>query len=912
MVNKNKLFSILFFLSLFGWLNLFIDQPIVPIAHAATINVANCTQTAVQNAITSAASGDVVVVPAGNCVWSGQISVTKAINLQGAGKASTIITGGIDYSPTIAEATKTFELSGFTFQGTGAKFSPNAPTGTNPITGLKVHDNRFTGSTVRALVFNGLEFGVIYNNTFDNNYISVSVISSGDVGWNYNHTFGSANYPYFEDNTFNATTNSTNGFVFETGQGGRIAFRHNTIIDPPSTCTNQFCELFDIHGDQGDRGSVSSEVYHNTISAGPANTIDRWIDHRGGQAIIANNIISRNIDFNFTEYTSWAGNSGNPNNCGPYPAPDQINNSYYFNNIAGGVSQTPTFSNGGNPGPCTNGGEAAFLVQNRDYWLPASGLASARPATCTANGNTYYGATDTDVIYKCTSTNTWTTFFTPYTYPHPLRGAATPPPPPPPSPTPTPTPTPTPSPPPGTINAVSCSLADVSTAIGSATYGNTVLVPAGNCIWNSALVITKAVKLQGAGLSSTVITSAVGSANFLIIYSPDTTSINNDYAFELSGFTFDMNNASGGMKILQGSNTIPMHNLKIHDMKFTNTVGDTSSDLPCLRTGDTNAAVRGQIYGVIYSNQFVNCASAVQSYGNDVNSWNNHTFSFGSADNLYLEDNTFSGNSAFNYGGLGGRYVARFNTYNFTAGVYQVVWDVHGNQPGSVYSTMGCEIYNNTVTLGRSTAVVDDRGGKCMVFRNALTGTAGDWQIREEYADSIDPTTNSQPQHVSDTYYFLNTQNGSNVNASETQDCCSAIAANVDYFNYSASFNGTSGVGSGTLATRPATCTTGVGYWATDQGSWNTLGADGLFYKCTSTNTWSQYYTPYIYPHPLRGGSTTPIAGDINSDHIVNSIDYSILNSHWFTNDSSSDLNHDGLVNAIDYSILNANWFQTW
>jgi hypothetical protein len=56
----------------------------------------------------------------------------------------------------------------------------------------------------------------------------------------------------------------------------------------------------------------------------------------------------------------------------------------------------------------------------------------------------------------------------------------------------------------------------------------------------------------------------------------------------------------------------------------------------------------------------------------------------------------------------------------------------------------------------------------------------------------------------------------------------------------------------------------------------------------------------------------TPLVGDINLDHIVNSVDYSILNSHWFTNDSSSDLNHDGLVNAIDYSILNSNWFKTW
>ncbi len=74
-------------------------------------------------------------------------------------------------------------------------------------------------------------------------------------------------------------------------------------------------------------------------------------------------------------------------------------------------------------------------------------------------------------------------------------------------------------------------------------------------------------------------------------------------------------------------------------------------------------------------------------------------------------------------------------------------------------------------------------------------------------------------------------------------------------------FNGTQGVGSGSLAARPSTCTTGVGYWATDQGSWNTSGgASGLFYKCTSTNTWTQTYTPYTYPHPLAGGGGTPQA----------------------------------------------------
>jgi len=89
----------------------------------------------------------------------------------------------------------------------------------------------------------------------------------------------------------------------------------------------------------------------------------------------------------------------------------------------------------------------------------------------------------------------------------------------------------------------------------------------------------------------------------------------------------------------------------------------------------------------------------------------------------------------------------------------------------------------------------------------------------------------------------------------------------------SAPFNGTSGTGWGTLANRPATCKQGVGYWATDQGTWNQSGSGGQgeLFVCTATNTWSLYYQPYTYPHPLESGTvaaTPPPPSNLTGSYV--------------------------------------------
>ncbi len=69
--------------------------------------------------------------------------------------------------------------------------------------------------------------------------------------------------------------------------------------------------------------------------------------------------------------------------------------------------------------------------------------------------------------------------------------------------------------------------------------------------------------------------------------------------------------------------------------------------------------------------------------------------------------------------------------------------------------------------------------------------------------------------------------------------------------------------------------------------------------------------TPSPSPSPSPSPTPTTLVGDLNGDKIVNSLDWSIMNSKWFTNNTTADLNHDGIVNSIDFSLLNANWFKT-
>jgi hypothetical protein len=144
---------------------------------------------------------------------------------------------------------------------------------------------------------------------------------------------------------------------------------------------------------------------------------------------------------------------------------------------------------------------------------------------------------------------------------------------------------------------------------------------------------------------------------------------------------------------------------------------------------------------------------------------------------------------------------------------------------------------------------------------------------------SGDPATptGSPAQALSPAYVLMTTNNG-NTPTYGTEGIAlnsNRVIRNRDIYlenlnqaaqsSASSPFDGTTtiGAGHGTIALRPTSCTTGVVYWATDEGEWdssNGATADGKMYVCVSS-AWQAGYgptaggntngLPYTYPHHL-------------------------------------------------------------
>ena len=243
--------------------------------------------------------------------------------------------------------------------------------------------------------------------------------------------------------------------------------------------------------------------------------------------------------------------------------------------------------------------------------------------------------------------------------------------------------------------------------------------------------------------------------------------------------------------------------------------------------------------GLIDNCDFINIPTAKETIHNMgwnpgvTTGWtNDHTP--GSPNALYIEDCTASGsqgnssNLIQNY--YGARVVVRFNTLN------AAMVDAHGNH--TAYSARWWEIYGNALS---GSTYLCMRGGSGLIFNNTGSGTA---LFINETANNLYGIGDGKNTALYPAYIW---DNGS-LSYAYNVDGCSVHLGTVDVgTDISTPDSGT---------TLPGSCDENDSYWITNEGgNWNTTNAsanDGMLYKCTSTDNWTEYYTPYIYPHPLR------------------------------------------------------------
>ncbi len=367
-----------------------------------------------------------------------------------------------------------------------------------------------------------------------------------------------------------------------------------------------------------------------------------------------------------------------------------------------------------------------------------------------------------------------------------------------------------------TISASSCAQSAVQSAVGSASNGDIVSVPAGNCSWGS-FTISKAIHLRGAGSSSTTITMT-GSLTFNKSPAGIT---------RLSDFRFTKSGGGNENRILYVSGAWSDRPMLIHDNIFQVA---------------TAGAIRYQQNGGVISRNTFNCqwdeSGILHKNDRDQESWASPD-TMGTRDssgerNLYVEDNTF--NKCTNQGtdfDDGSRVVFRYNVLNNSS----------FNSHGLATSPIGVrhfEIYNNQYNYADANVNQNwhiwIRGGTGVMYGNSIQDIRGQqWGDKTEILFSVRAAAD-----------------GGGGNCCRSYPCPHQVGQNHDG---SRQFLDAVRIWSNSGAFRAAVSNNWSNSCGVDPNSFVQEGRDYLLASSAKSG-----YSAYAYPHPLRSSSPRPAA----------------------------------------------------
>jgi len=309
----------------------------------------------------------------------------------------------------------------------------------------------------------------------------------------------------------------------------------------------------------------------------------------------------------------------------------------------------------------------------------------------------------------------------------------------------------------------------IQAAIDSAADGDVVKIPAGNWEITKTVTLKEGIHIQGAGRDTTVLEKK----------SMDATPIfqlcaQSGKGFTISGLTFKgigqealKNNPQSklvdhGMNLMGG-----VKDFQIYKCRFT---GFSGYGIYCHGSG--GAPLLGHPLGVIWGNEFIDLFYLVngdaRGYGIGLygdNSW--PELKLGTADALFIEDNTFKHCRHCVAGNYGGRYVFRNNVITDNYYPYAAI-DAHGKQVGK-HGTRSYEVYNNRVEGGvdwpdqkpHATWGFGMRGGDGVIFNNTFVGMSTIGYLLIENFDKLKLTAQYPiPDQPMDVWLWGNTLNG--------------------------------------------------------------------------------------------------------------------------------------------------------